>query len=131
PLVKARLAELHAGPFGRFSHAEKELSARFRREHPRETAQWLEVAERSAAAGPPPRQPLAHAMTYATIGTILQPMLLITGDQDLYMPPDRLREVAARYLPHARVEIVADAAHAAPTEQPETFNRIVLGFLAG
>jgi pimeloyl-ACP methyl ester carboxylesterase len=130
PVVKARLAELHAGPFGGYSHGQKELSERFRREHPQEAAEWLEVAERSVAAGPPPRQPLAHAMTYAAIGTIRRPMLLITGAEDLYMPPDRLREVAARWLPHARVEIIADAAHAAPIEQPEAFNRLVLDFLA-
>lgn len=131
PIVKARLAELQAGPFGGYSHEEKELSARFRREHPKETAHWLEVAERSAAAGPPPRQPLAHAMTYATIAATRAPMLLMTGAEDLYMPPAMLREVAARWLPHARVAVIADAAHAAPIEQPEVFNRLVLDFLAG
>lgn len=63
----------------------------------------------------------------ALAGTGL-PILLMTGDCDLYMPPALLREVG-KLIPRARLAIINDAGHSANWEQPEAFNRAVLNFL--
>ena len=56
------------------------------------------------------------------------PVLLMTGDADLWMPPALLRQVAPRF-PDSRVAIVPDAGHSAHWEQPAVFNRLVLDFV--
>jgi len=56
------------------------------------------------------------------------PILLITGDADLMMPPSRLRHVA-RNVPRAELVFVAEAGHSLHWEQPEAFNNAVLDFV--
>ena len=53
---------------------------------------------------------------------------MLTGDADLYTPPAVLRLFRAR-LKHAEFLIVPEAGHSAYWEQPEIFNRAVLGFI--
>lgn len=49
--------------------------------------------------------------------TFKGPMLLITGAQDVWSPVAQHQDIA-RLCPQARLEIVADAGHFAPVEQP-------------
>lgn len=49
--------------------------------------------------------------------TFRGPMLLITGAQDVWSPVAQHQDIA-RLCPQARLEIVADAGHFAPVEQP-------------
>lgn len=53
------------------------------------------------------------------------PMLLVVGRQDVWSPVAQHQEIA-RICPQARLEIVEDAGHFAPVEQPE----VVAGLLA-
>lgn len=62
----------------------------------------------------------------ATIGAYGGPMLLIVGRQDQWSPIAQ-HEAIAQLCPQARLEIIEDAGHFAPVEQPAA----VAGLLAG
>ena len=56
------------------------------------------------------------------------PVLLVCGEQDAPFVPHAHRLAAA--LPHARLELVADAGHSPQFENPEAYVSLVGGFLA-
>jgi pimeloyl-ACP methyl ester carboxylesterase len=56
------------------------------------------------------------------------PALVIHGDQDLIVPVENGRMLAAR-LPNARYVELAGRGHNLPLEEPDTFNELVLAFL--
>jgi 3-oxoadipate enol-lactonase len=57
------------------------------------------------------------------------PTLVICGDQDIGTPP-AMSEAIAAAIPGARLELIAGASHLSNIEQAETFNRLLLDFLA-
>ena len=63
------------------------------------------------------------------LAAITAPVLFIGGEHDEVMPVP-LMEIARGLIPGARMAIVPGAGHSVYFEQPETFNRIVLEFLA-
>jgi pimeloyl-ACP methyl ester carboxylesterase len=63
------------------------------------------------------------------IGSIACPALIISADHD-YTPVSLKREYAAR-MREARVVVIENSRHVTPIDQADTFNRTVLGFLAG
>jgi 3-oxoadipate enol-lactonase len=63
------------------------------------------------------------------LNEVRTPTLVLVGDQDAGTPPAMARELAAA-LPEARMEAIAGAAHLSNIEQAETFNRLLLDFLA-
>jgi 3-oxoadipate enol-lactonase len=56
------------------------------------------------------------------------PVLFLTGEEDILLPP-RLVERVARQIPHAFFVKIPGVGHSAYFEKPEEFNRIVLEFL--
>jgi 3-oxoadipate enol-lactonase len=58
----------------------------------------------------------------------LCPILLISGDEDIVIPPFAADAIAA-VVPRARVAHIADAGHSAYFERASTFNRLVEEFL--
>jgi len=52
------------------------------------------------------------------------PMLLITGAQDVWSPVAQHRDIA-RLCPQARLEVIPDAGHFAPVEQPSVVSRLL------
>ncbi len=58
------------------------------------------------------------------------PILYIVGEEDMLAPP-RTIEIAASQIPQSRLVRVPDAGHSVYYEQPERFNREVMGFLRG
>lgn len=56
------------------------------------------------------------------------PLLLMTGRQDIWTPIAPHEEIAA-LCPQARLEIVEDAGHFAPVEQPATVAQLLAGFV--
>ena len=62
------------------------------------------------------------------VGRIEAPALVIHGDEDLIVPVENGRMLAAR-LPSARYVELPGRGHNIPLEDPETFNRLVLEFL--
>ncbi|HMO06560.1 MAG TPA: alpha/beta hydrolase [Paracoccaceae bacterium] len=65
----------------------------------------------------------------ATIGAWTGPMLLITGRQDIWSPVAQHEEIA-RLCPQAQLEIVENAGHFAPVEQPGTVARLLTDWVA-
>jgi pimeloyl-ACP methyl ester carboxylesterase len=56
------------------------------------------------------------------------PALVVHGDEDLIVPVENGRALAAR-LPNARYVELTGRGHNVPLEDPDTFNRLVLDFL--
>jgi pimeloyl-ACP methyl ester carboxylesterase len=63
------------------------------------------------------------------LGRIAQPTLVICGADDGMQPPQNSRMLAAG-IPHARLELIAQAGHLPMLEQPEAVAKLVLEFLA-
>lgn len=58
------------------------------------------------------------------------PTLVIVGDEDAAIPPDRAKRVASA-IPQARFEIVHGAGHASTVDQPATVSALIADFLDG
>jgi 3-oxoadipate enol-lactonase len=56
------------------------------------------------------------------------PALVIVGEDDLGTPVDMARDIHVA-LPGAELAILRSASHLSNVEQPEEFNRVLLGFL--
>ncbi len=96
----------------------------------RQYARWLWT--------PGARQALVqHARSYdvdksalrARLGQVAVPVLIVWTDADPYFPVSVARDLLAA-LPSARLEVIGGAGHVPQEEQPATFTRIVLGWLA-
>ncbi len=59
---------------------------------------------------------------------VAAPALVVAGAADPATPPEHLRLIAQR-IPGARLELLADAAHLATAEQPQTITRLILEHL--
>lgn len=62
------------------------------------------------------------------LGRIAVPVLLVVGEEDGISPPDEMAQIAAD-IPGARLEIIPEAGHLAPLENPAAFNEAVAVFL--
>ena len=62
------------------------------------------------------------------LSEITIPTLVISADSD-YTPVSEKEHYVAR-MPNARLRVISDSRHASHWDQPERFNREVLGFLA-
>ena len=120
-------ARLRPKEFGALPVEVRELHPSYRAGNPAGVEAWLTLA-RQARTGEriDPLRPLP--MTWARVESIRHPVLLMTGDGDLYTPPALLRMQSA-HIPQAETVVVPEAAHAPHWEQPEFFNRTVLTFL--
>jgi pimeloyl-ACP methyl ester carboxylesterase len=58
-----------------------------------------------------------------------QPTLLLVGDQEKIFKPDGMLERARRLIPRLEAELIPNAAHLLPTDQPEIVNARMLAFL--
>jgi pimeloyl-ACP methyl ester carboxylesterase len=114
--------------FADLPHDFQELSPSYRAGNPEGVAAWLEL-EHQAMPGPRIFPKVKQPLTWARLETIGQPVLLVTGESDLYTPPSLLR-MQAQHIPHAEVVTIAEAGHSPYWEQPTVFNRALLDFLA-
>jgi 3-oxoadipate enol-lactonase len=64
----------------------------------------------------------------ARLPSVKLPVLVACGAQDAGTPPEGNRRIAG-LVPGARFEEIADALHFPNVEHPETFNRIMMGWL--
>jgi pimeloyl-ACP methyl ester carboxylesterase len=72
---------------------------------------------------------LARFDARARLKQISAPTLVVTGDRDTTIPPDRQRQLAAG-IPGARHKTLPGAGHALTVEQPDQFNTLLLDFLS-
>ena len=108
------------------SHAFSEIGPSYRAGYPEGVVAW-EALEATAWQGGEVRQQVATPITFARMNASSVPILLITGDADLMMPPSRLRHVG-RNVPRCELVFVAEAGHSLHWEQPEAFNGAILDF---
>lgn len=107
----------------------QELGPSYRAGNPEGTAAWLALEKLSIVGAERLEQQTVHPLTWANVGTIRVPTMLLTGEADLYTPPSVLR-VQASHLPRADVQVVREAGHQPYWEQPQIFNDLLLTFLA-
>jgi pimeloyl-ACP methyl ester carboxylesterase len=106
----------------------RELGPSYRAANPQGVQQWREL-HLKAVTGNREGQDEVNDITWANLSGLRVPVLLLTGDADLYIPPSLLRTFAVA-IPGSEMTIIPDAGHATYWEQPELFNRTVLNFLA-
>ena len=107
----------------------RELGPSYRAANPEGAQRWTDLEKVSRAEGPrPAAQKMRNRITFAALETLRLPVLLLTGDADLYTPPSVLRMIAPR-IRQAESVVIPEAGHSAYWEQPEIFNRRVLRFI--
>ncbi len=112
---------------GKVSAEFLELGPSYRAVHPAGTERFAELGALGAAHGGF-SQPVGVAVTWAALEALETPVLLVTGEADLYAPPPLMQMVAGHLRRH-RLETIRACGHAPYWEEPELFNRLVLDFL--
>ncbi|MBK1687217.1 alpha/beta fold hydrolase [Rubrivivax gelatinosus] len=110
----------------------RELGPQYRASCPSGVAAWLAIERANAidpAAQASARPTLENRLTLEALKTLRMPVLLMTGDADLYTPPALAFEIA-RAFPDSRTRVIDGAGHSANWEQPRAFNAVLLEFLA-
>jgi len=116
--------------------AEKALACLFceqtLRKKPDVAKRYLEVSRRF----PPAPEVLINQWkavqehdTWEELPGVRVPTLVLTGAQDVLVPPENARILAER-IPKATLAVIEGGGHQFPVEQAETFNRTVMDFLA-
>jgi pimeloyl-ACP methyl ester carboxylesterase len=106
----------------------RELSAVYRARNVQGTQEWIKLGEETARKKPS-FPTTRNRITLGRLEEIATPALLITGDVDPYTPPQVL-EVFGKHIRNSTSVVIPDCSHSAFWEQPERFNREVLGFIA-
>jgi pimeloyl-ACP methyl ester carboxylesterase len=110
----------------------RELGPQYRAGYPEGVARWLDIERANAidpAAQASARPALANKLTLEALTGLRMPVLLVTGDADLYTPPALMRELQ-QAIPRSRAQVIDGAGHSAHWEQPRAFNALLLDFLA-
>lgn len=89
---------------------------------------WNEIADK-AGIGSMKSQSFANKVTWDHLAAWKLPVLLMTGDADLYSPPSMMRLVASRIRGAERF-LIPECGHSGYWERPDIFNRVVLDFIA-
>jgi len=105
----------------------RELGPSYRAANSEGTAKWAALAK-DARNGDPVQRP-KNSITFTKLESLRLPVLLITGDADLYTPPSVLRLFVAR-IKNAETAIVPESGHSAFWENPEFFTRRVMDFIS-
>ena len=105
----------------------KELGPSYRAGNPQGHERWKALAK-AARPGGRVMPKLKNALSWESVEKTRPPVLLMTGDADLYVPPSMLR-LQLSHFPGAESVVIAEAGHCANWEQPEAFNKAVLDFI--
>lgn len=124
------IRRLQPDPFASLPADVRELGPSYRAANPNGVEQWVELERAHRPPGAPlPAQPMRNRITFESLEKIALPALLLTGGADLYAPPPVMQQFAAR-IKGAKFLVVPEAGHSIYWEQPDTFNREVLAFIA-
>lgn len=107
----------------------KELSPSYRAGNPKGHDQWLDLHHRAFGETQPSIAQMQHTITYDRLSEVRCPVLLCTGDADLYVPPSLLR-IQAIHFQQVDIAIITESGHSAYWENPEAFNTLLLAFLS-
>ena len=103
----------------------RELGANYRFGNPEGTEAWAALEKAARPNGLYNGQDWGGVVNWETIAKIQTPVLLLTGDTDLFGAPAMMRWFAQKF-PNAETHVIREAGHATYWEQPEEFNRVVL-----
>jgi pimeloyl-ACP methyl ester carboxylesterase len=73
---------------------------------------------------------VAEHDTRGDLGRITAPTLVVYGEEDELIRPDRASRPLLAGLPHAEYLLIPDAGHLVSLEQPEAFDAAITGFFA-
>jgi pimeloyl-ACP methyl ester carboxylesterase len=104
-----------------------ELGPSYRSLNPEGVARFVEL-EHASNSGRAVRQPVGALVNWAAMGRLEVPVLLLTGEADLYAPPP-LQSMIASHLPRHELLTLREVGHAPYWEAPGKFNGAVLDFL--
>jgi pimeloyl-ACP methyl ester carboxylesterase len=104
-----------------------ELGPSYRALDPEGVARFAEL-EHAARANGVMRQPLGVTVDWDAMERLRMPVLLVTGEADLYSPPPLQRMISV-HLPTHEMFTLREVGHAPYWEAPAEFNRLVLDFL--
>jgi pimeloyl-ACP methyl ester carboxylesterase len=124
---QARLKRLLPPEFENLPHDFRELGPSFRASCPEGVQLWNQMLMRSGMGIGALR--FANRVTWDALARFNFPVLVVTGDADLYAPPANARLIADA-IPGARLAVIPDAGHSPWWEEPERYNHEILSFLA-
>jgi pimeloyl-ACP methyl ester carboxylesterase len=104
-----------------------ELGPTYRLTNPEGTKHFAELSA-AAHRNAPQRQPSGVDVTWAKLEQLTRPVLLVTGEADLYAPPP-LQALIASHIPNAETKTFREVGHAPYWEQSDGFNDTALRFL--
>jgi pimeloyl-ACP methyl ester carboxylesterase len=105
----------------------RELGPSYRAANPAGVQKWIELNNKSET-GKGARQKLVNVVSPEKLETLRVRTLLMTGAADMFTSPSIMRMIA-RHVPDNEVVIAPECGHSIYWEQPEFFNRAVLGFI--
>lgn len=105
----------------------REVGPSYRGANPEGTKRWIEIDQRARQPGAP-AQPLRTPNTFAKLGSVTMPVLVMAADADLLAPPALMHAWAA-HLKNYEWATVPDSGHAIAWEHPDIFNEHVLAFV--
>jgi len=117
------LRRLMPEPFSKMPVEFRELGPAYRAADPEGVARWLSLSGRKSAA----QTAMNNKITFDALSKLTVPVLLLTGDADLYAPPATLR-LFAKALPGAESVVIGGAGHSAFWERADEFNKAVIRF---
>ncbi len=106
-----------------------ELGPSYRASNPQGVARFAALSEQALSGKGHITQPTGGAVTWATLEALHLPVLLLTGEADLYSPPP-MQEMVSRHLSRVTLVTLPAIGHAPYWEAPDSFNAAVLTFLA-
>ena len=105
----------------------RELGPSYRAVNPAGVQKWIELNHKSET-GKGARQKIVNVVTPEKLETLRVRTLLMTGAADMFTSPSIMRMIA-RHVPDNEIVIAPECGHSIYWEQPDFFNRTVLGFL--
>lgn len=91
--------------------------------------EWTVQQARAQEAAARLLWPVGDTKLARRLHRVTQPTLLVFGQDDRVLPPS-YRQRFQRALPHARMEVAADAGHLVDLDAPRTLANLVEGFLS-
>lgn len=107
-----------------------ELGPSYRASNPEGVARFAALSKKATAGKGDFTQATGASVTWNDLENLTIPVLLLTGEADLYSPPPMQELVAAHLANHTLVSLPA-IGHASYWEAPGAFNETVLDFLKG
>lgn len=106
---------------------DRELGRTYRATNPEGVRRFMEIEHHNDP--PATRQSLRAPMTLSRLEGMRVPTLMISSDEDVFAPPPLMRQMADR-IPGCKFEVIEGAGHCAYWEQPDAWNRLVIGFMS-